>query len=568
MSKNPPPLGPVLQADLAIREAEEAMAFLERRKRWWDGINGAFLSGREKLENEQKRIENLVSTSRGDRGLDFAKRLLSWGKYQGPVLDSLARDLQNVQSTLRGGGLVATVRNAVLTPTERKAQSLGLPTDPVALHQKKVELAGALSLTNFSANMALDPLTRGSRRMDKYLAALESGNYTKALKLANAEPPLSVRWQFWAPWKAQAMRDDRAALVAGVESYRRTKEAVKAADSLLNTIEKDTAKALLKVAHSDEWQRLRAHPGIEAELAGNPAFAILMKYRPEQGTSGRILRMQKGNPSLSDLRADLAAARMDGVANGTPVPTGKDMAAALDSLVKRVETARQEQKELHTRIGDQIRNYYNRALKHNARLERDELTARVGENGKRAGLREHFQSVLEPVRAATEDLREAPGKVFHATQDRLSAARAVRQAHKDGDPEALAAASVRQEKARGQYETARDEFVVARDRLGTLLGSDAPLAEAFGYMSKAPPLPAETRGKIVAAAGTAREGGFLPKDTPGTSFLRSAFTSAAQETGDKADKVVVALRRTFSFFVNLAERTAPVHRERIEPVLA
>ncbi|HRC26015.1 MAG TPA: hypothetical protein PKX87_01120 [Alphaproteobacteria bacterium] len=519
MSVNPPPVDPVLS------QAQEALNILEARRARWQKVNAAFLTGREALDQNRQKVALQLYGEAGPSGSwqalkDNARHILTLGRSHRTSLDGLIDDLREVQSALKDT-LPSSVRKTAL--------AYGLPADPAALYRKRLELQD--SLTDFSARLTLDPATRGSRKMTKYLDALEAGNYGRALKLADKDPPIWMR--VFVPWKAQAMRNDNAALKAGVDSYRRTKETVKVVEKLSDKIESATANALLKVAHSDAWKRLRALPDLETKLAACPELAILMKYDPQAATNGAVsrnvplvLRMKGGHPSKADLMADLMTVRVDALASGRPATTPADMARVVESLATGVEAARTELKALHKDLGGRIKDY-DRALRATARLEARETTARVARSGRaRVSLDAQVASVV--------------GAKSHFDQVR----RDLGQASMEGSPE-----------------TRRK----ARETLDALKDPASELARVFAAVEKASVSP-KIHEKIEAAAQSAERGESLPKGTPGVSTLRAAFAVAAPGLERTTDAVVVRLGEIWNAIKAAGTRTEAVRKERIEPV--
>lgn len=476
MSGNPPPLDPLLQADVARRALDESKA-------QWGQVRTALTGQRDAIRGELTKGQSLAKTTH-----------------------RTASDLRKVEGILAG----------VVSPKlERKAQALGLPADPIALSQKREELTQSLS--GFSARLSLDPVTRNHSRMMKYLDALDDGDYKKARKLAEKDPPLWMR--VFAPWKAQAMRNDRDALLAGVETYRRTKETIRAAEKLSDKIENSNADALHKALHSKAWQRLRAQPGIETALKASPELAVLMKYDPQ--SSGK-------SPTKKDLKADLLEARMEGVATGRTPPAGKDMARILAGLAAQVEAQHQQIKTVNQSLKAEARRC-DRALREGAWLEHKDTTARVGEKGKRVDLGD-----------ALEKARE---KVVEARRD-------VGRTALDGSPE---------------------ERGAARERLKTLVDPKGDLARALSAAGT-DRVSAHRRERIEAAALAAAAGNSLPKSTPGTSFLRTAFIVAAPGLERAVDTASVTLGKAWqgalSAMSSGVHRADTIRKERIEPSLA
>ncbi len=520
MSANPPPVDPVLS------QAQEALKVLDDRHARWEKINAAFLTGRGMLKEKHQAVEAQLYGGTEPSGpwqalKDNARRILTLGRSHRTSLDGLIGDLREVQSALK---------DTPPSSVQKTARAYGLPTDPAALYRKRLELQD--SLTDFSARLALDPATRGSQKMTKYLDALEAGNYGRALKLADKEPPLWMR--VFVPWKAQAMRNDNAALKAGVDSYRRTQEIIKTVDKLTKQIESATANTLLKVAHSDAWGGLRALPNLETKLASYPELAILMKYDPQAATNGAVsrnvplvLRMKGGHPSKADLMADLMTARIDALTSGRPTTTPADMARIVESLATGVEAARTELKTLHRDLGSRIKEY-DRALRATARLETKETTARAPQ-GDRA---------RTPLRDLIAD---AAGAKLHFNKVR----RDLGQAAIEGSPE-----------------TRR----TARERLDALKDPTSELARVFAAVDKASVRP-KTHAKVEAAAQAAEHGESLPKGTPGVSILRAAFAVAAPGLERIADAAAVRLGTIWDGIKAAGTRTDAIRKERIEPVL-
>ncbi|MCB9978125.1 MAG: hypothetical protein H6862_00750 [Rhodospirillales bacterium] len=499
MSGNPPHLTPAFEAQIARKGVNLALEHLAERKTAWDGVRTGWTARRDSLQAYRDEVERLlyknddVPVTKGRRFADEAKRVLTLGKVRRTALDSDIRDLHVVEDILK---------NSVPPALARKAQALGLPTDPVALYQKKIELTE--SLNDFSGLMALDSLTRNSRRMRSYIKALESGNYTKAIRLANKEPPLLVRCQFWAPWKAQAMRNDRAALLAGIDTYRRTKESIKAAEKLSNKIETSTANAIRKALHSDAWGRLHTRKDVIGALAGNPALAILTKYSPaENKEQGLIRRMFAGKPTKTEIMADLLDARMTGVAGGKRPPSGLDMARPLADLAKQYEAARTTLKQQNKALGVELAKC-NRILKYNARQEKAEISK---------------------IESETDALKKAH--------------KAVGRAAMEGSPE-----------DRERYRANR----------AALFAFEKATSKAEKQT-----IPAGRRKRIEDAAIAAAEGKPIPKNTPGLSPLRQAFSEAASGI---MEATPVRLSQVWNFLKNITTKTEPVHKERIEPVFA
>lgn len=472
MTGNPPPLDPVLRADFA-REA------LADRKAWWEGVRTALTDQRNSL-----------------------KERLAEGQSSASVADRAASDLRKVEGSLAG---------SVSPKLARKAEALGLPADPVALYRKRVELTESLS--GFSARLSLDPVTRNHSRMLKYLDALEDGDYKKARKLAEKDPPLWMR--VFAPWKAQAMRNDREALLAGVETYRRTKETIRAAEKLSEKIENSTATALHKVAHSKAWQRLRAQPGIGEALAASPELAILMKYDPQ--SSGRA-------PTNKDLKADLLEARMEGVATGRTIPAGKDMAGILAGLAIQVEARRDQIKEVNRSLKTEERRC-NRALREGAWLEHRDTTARVGKDGRRVDLADALDLARERVVAA------------------------------------------RREVGRTGLEGTQAEREAARERLKTLIDPKGDLARALAAQEE-DRVSSRSRERMGAAALAAAAGDRLPGGTPGASLLRAAFCVVAPGLERVADASIIRFAQAWNCVKDSVAKTDAIRKERIEPTLA
>lgn len=498
MSGNPPHLTPAFEAQIARESVNLALERLAERKAAWDGVRTGWTVRRDDLQAYRDEVERLLyrddaPATRGRRFADEAKRILTLGKVRRTALDSDIRDLHAVEDILK---------NSVPPSLARKAQALGLPTDPVALYQKRIELTESLS--DFSGSMALDSLTRDSRRMRGYIKALESGNYTKAMRLANKEPPFLVRCQFWAPWKAQAMRNDRATLLAGIDTYRRTQESIKAAEKLSDKIEASTANAIRKALQSDAWGRLYTRKDVVGALAGNPALAILTKYSPaEHKEQGLIRRVFAGKPTKAEVMADLLEARMTGVAGGKRPPSGQDMARPFADLAKQYEAARTTLKQQNKALGVELAKC-NRILKYNARQEKMEISK---------------------IELETDALKKAHKAVGRATME--------------GAPED-------RERAR-----ANRAALFAFERANSKAEKQA--------------IPEGRRKRIEDAAIAVADGKPIPKDTPGLSPLRQAFSEAASGIREATP---VRLNQVWNVLKGFTTKTDPVHKERIEPVFA
>lgn len=549
-------------------DAREALRALHLRREAWGQIINPLTQNRDVLRGKLTEVESQLYANL-DPGIwngitGAARHVLTLGRYRRTSLDGAISDLESVKSLA-----------APSASLERRAKALGLPTDPASIYRRIIELKD--SLENFSATLVLDPATRNSRKMRKYIAALEAGDYGKALKLADKDPPIWTR--VFSPWKAQAMREDKETLKAAVGAYRRTAETVKSAEALSADIEKSTAKALLKIVHSPEWRSLRARPGMETVLAASPELAILMKYDSTQGDKWvnrnipTVLRWTAGNPSLAQLRADLLEQRIDAFAAKRPALTAASVAKAVGDLATQVKAAREDLRATHKELGRQIKSH-------------NHLLSRVEKLKDRGTTIQNGQGVQENAEGHSEDILVAQARLrLLLAQARFRDA--VRKLGPDAPEEARQKAVENLERFQGRSEEMVDLFgqfgknsVSERtfkrmEKLAQTVAEGGQLPN-MSLLRRASLSIAAKADRLIDGGGVAAQG---VKD--GTSFVMGAFTGAARGAADAATNAVsntvkdvgarvsVGLRGAWEGFKSQAdEQRRTQHSQRIEPVLA